>query len=106
MEDTRVIELGRYAAECELRAAKQEVDAIDAEALLDAASRYRQEQMAELTRIMREAVYPHANALGEGANVSEKPPVPGVFRGMLFGMAFMAILVVLGYLLYWAMFGR
>jgi hypothetical protein len=54
----RIDQLERYARQCELRAASAALDAVDAEALLDAAQEYRR-QRDELLQ----AFYPLGNVL-------------------------------------------
>jgi hypothetical protein len=56
----RIAELGRCAQQCEQRAALQILDAIDAEALLNAAVEYRRQQ-----RNLLETFYPFATLLPE-----------------------------------------
>jgi hypothetical protein len=59
----RIDQLERYARQCELRAASAALDAVDAEALLDAAEEYRR-QRDELLQ----AFYPLGNVLTETAD--------------------------------------
>jgi hypothetical protein len=87
----RLTVLGRSAAQCEARAAQADLDAIDAEALIEAGREYRRQQCAIL-----KSFYPHANILRERPRLRFRDPV-AFFR---FILALSVLLAAAGILLW------